>query len=79
MIKRLSATAAAIGLSTILAGCLTVNVPEGQFFYPDTRVQAEKLILVPGPAIPGAETLSLLLRTALSLQPACGRDAPTRR
>nr|WP_295234660.1 alpha/beta fold hydrolase [uncultured Brevundimonas sp.] len=59
MIKRLSATAAAIGLSTILAGCLTVNVPEGQFFYPDTRVQAEKLILAPGPAIPGAETLSL--------------------
>ncbi|WP_242078397.1 alpha/beta hydrolase family protein [Brevundimonas diminuta] len=59
MIKRLSATAAAIGLSTILAGCLTVNVPEGQFFYPDTRVQAEKLILAPGPAIPGAEILSL--------------------
>lgn len=59
MIKRLSATAAAIGLSTILAGCLTVNVPEGQFFYPDTRVEAEKLILAPGPAIPGAETLSL--------------------
>ncbi|MET3836323.1 pimeloyl-ACP methyl ester carboxylesterase [Brevundimonas sp. UYEF29] len=59
MIKRLSATAAAIGLSTILAGCLTVNVPEGQFFYPDTRVQAEKLILAPNPAIPGAEILSL--------------------
>ncbi len=59
MIKRLSATAAAIGLSTILAGCLTVNVPEGQFFYPDTRVQAEKLILAPGPAIPGAEIMSL--------------------
>lgn len=59
MIKRLSATAAAIGLSTILAGCLTVSVPEGQFFYPDTRVQAEKLILAPGPAIPGAEVLSL--------------------
>jgi len=59
MIKRLSATAAAIGLSTILAGCLTVSVPEGQFFYPDTRVQAEQLILAPGPAIPGAETLSL--------------------
>ena len=59
MIKRLSATAAAIGLSTILAGCLTFNVPEGQFFYPDTRVQAEKLILAPGPAIPGAEILSL--------------------
>lgn len=59
MIKRLSATAAAIGLSTSLAGCLTVSVPEGQFFYPDTRVQAEKLILAPGPAIPGAEILSL--------------------
>ncbi|WP_336977143.1 alpha/beta hydrolase family protein [Brevundimonas nasdae] len=59
MIKRSSAIAAAIGLSTILAGCLTVNVPEGQFFYPDTRVQAEKLILAPGPAIPGAEFLSL--------------------
>ncbi|MRL69150.1 S9 family peptidase [Brevundimonas sp. SPF441] len=59
MIKRLSATAAAIGLSTILAGCLTVSVPEGQFFYPDTRGKAEKLILAPGPAIPGAEVLSL--------------------
>ncbi|ASE40548.1 alpha/beta hydrolase family protein [Brevundimonas vesicularis] len=59
MIKRLSAAAVAIFLSTILAGCMTVSVPEGQFFYPDTRVQAEKLILAPGPAIPGAETLSL--------------------
>ncbi|WP_426023647.1 alpha/beta hydrolase family protein [Brevundimonas sp. PWP3-1b1] len=59
MIKRLSATVAALCLSGVLAGCMTVSVPEGQFFYPDARVTAEKMVLTPGPAIPGAEVLSL--------------------
>ena len=59
MIKRLSAAVAALCLSSVLPGCMTVSVPEGQFFYPDARVKAEKIDLTPGRAIPGAETLSL--------------------
>lgn len=30
-----------------LSGCMAVNVPEDAFFYPDTRMQAEKIILPP--------------------------------
>lgn len=56
MIKRLSA---AIGLASLVAGCMTVSVPEGQFFYPDARVRAEKMVLTPVPAAPGSESLSL--------------------
>ena len=56
MIKRLSAL---VGLAALLSGCVAVEVPEGEFFYPDARVKAEKMILTPGPAVAGGETLSL--------------------
>ena len=56
MIKRLSTL---VGTAALLAGCVTVEVPEGQFFYPDARVRAEKMVLTPGPAVAGGETLSL--------------------
>ncbi|GAW40843.1 Alpha/beta hydrolase family protein [Brevundimonas sp. SH203] len=56
MIKRLSAL---LGAAALLSGCVTVEVPEGEFFYPDARVKAENMVLTPGPAVAGGETLSL--------------------
>ncbi|WP_312597752.1 alpha/beta fold hydrolase [Brevundimonas sp.] len=56
MIQRLSAL---VGMAALLSGCVAVDVPEGEFFYPDARVKAEKMVLTPGPAVPGGETLSL--------------------
>lgn len=56
MVKRLSTLAC---VAALLSGCVTVDVPEGEFFYPDARVTAEKMVLAPGPAVPGGETLSL--------------------
>jgi len=53
MIKRLSALCAAL----MLSGCMTVSVPEGQFFYPNSR--AENIALPIGPAIGAGEDLSL--------------------
>mgnify|MGYP002037450470 CR=1 FL=1 len=56
MIQRLSAL---VGLAALLSGCVAVDVPEGEFFYPDARVRAEKMVLTPGPAVAGGEPLSL--------------------
>ncbi|WP_395944038.1 alpha/beta hydrolase family protein [Brevundimonas sp.] len=38
-------TAIATTLLFTLAGCMSVNVPEDAFFYPDTRVAAERITL----------------------------------
>ena len=44
-----------------LAACIQVRVPEGAFFYPNTRVEAEGITLQPGRPLPAdAEALSLL-------------------
>lgn len=56
MIQRLSAL---VGLAALLSGCVAVDVPEGEFFYPDARVRAEKMVLTPGPAVAGGEPQSL--------------------
>ena len=42
-----------------LGGCFTVDVPEGNFFYPDSRVRAEKIDLPSAPPPAGSQTLSL--------------------
>ncbi|MBJ7445912.1 MAG: alpha/beta fold hydrolase [Brevundimonas sp.] len=42
-----------------LGGCFTVEVPEGNFFYPDSRVRAEKIDLPSAPPPAGSQTLSL--------------------
>ena len=42
-----------------LGGCLSVDVAEGNFFYPDTRVQAEKMTLRPAPPPAGSDNLTL--------------------
>lgn len=41
MHRRLTILAAAV----LLSGCLSMNVPEDAFFYPDTRLAAEKITL----------------------------------
>lgn len=56
MFKRLLAVVCLAGL---VSGCMTVSVPEGQFFYPDARIKAENIVLTPGPAVSGGEVLSL--------------------
>ena len=42
-----------------LGGCFTVEVPEGNFFYPDSRVRAEKIALPSAPPPAGSQSLSL--------------------
>lgn len=46
-------------LALALAGCIKVNVPEGAFFYPEARLQAENIVLPDSDPWPGAETLSI--------------------
>lgn len=46
-------------LAVALAGCIPVNVPEGAFFYPEARLQAENIVLEDGQPWPGAEVLSI--------------------
>lgn len=58
MVKRLACSAIALAL----AGCMAVDIPEDAFFYPDTRMRAENIVL---PADIGmmfeAETLAIPL------------------
>lgn len=42
-----------------LGGCFKVNVPEGNFFYPDERVRAENMTLPDAPPPPGSQSLTL--------------------
>ena len=56
---RLTGRAAALATTLALAACVNVNVPEAHFFYPNARLAAEGTVLPAGPAIPGAEVLSL--------------------
>lgn len=46
-------------LVAALAGCINVPVPEGAFFYPEARLQAEGTVLQNGEPWPGGERLSL--------------------
>ncbi|MFN3931395.1 MAG: alpha/beta hydrolase [Brevundimonas sp.] len=48
-----AATAAA------LAACVSVNVPEDAFFWPEAQLAQQKMVLAPNPPPEGAETLSL--------------------
>jgi pimeloyl-ACP methyl ester carboxylesterase len=61
MLKPLVRTCAALALAApLLTACMTANVPEDAFFYPEARIAAEKIVLEPGAAMPAtAETLSL--------------------
>jgi pimeloyl-ACP methyl ester carboxylesterase len=50
----------ALTLALGLSGCVQVRVPEGAFFYPNTRLEAEGIELPPGPPMPGGtEALAL--------------------
>ncbi len=43
-----------------LSACISIRVPEGAYFYPETRLAAEKMVLPPGLPLPaGARTLAL--------------------
>ena len=46
-------------LALALAACMQVNVPEGAFFYPEARLQAENIVLPDSEPWPGAVTLSI--------------------
>lgn len=51
---------AVLVLSMGLPACINVRVPEGAFFYPNARVEAEGIALRPGRSMPtNAESLSL--------------------
>ncbi|HYC99521.1 alpha/beta hydrolase family protein [Brevundimonas sp.] len=52
---RLAAMTMAVGV----AGCVSVDVPEGAFFWPDARLAHENIVLEPDPAPPGSENLPL--------------------
>jgi len=58
MLKRLRSAAAAFA-ALLLAGCVSVAVEETSFFWPDSRVRAEGVVLGANPPPVGAETLSL--------------------
>jgi len=53
---RLAAIAAA---AAALSACLKVDVPEDAFFWPDSRLAAEQVVLTPNPPPAGAEALTL--------------------
>jgi len=64
MNRRLRLAAAALllsaGVAACLSGCLSMDVPEDAFFYPDARVAAEKITLPPDiPMAFDAQALSL--------------------
>lgn len=51
--------AATLALATTLSACMNVNVPEGAFFWPDARLEHDKVTLESNPPPAGAETLTL--------------------
>ena len=53
---RLAAIAAA---AAALSACLKVDVPEDAFFWPESRLAQEQIVLAPNPPPNGAETLTL--------------------
>lgn len=55
--RALSAVLCAVALG--LAGCVSLQVDEGSFFWPNERVAAETVRLPSDPPPPGAETLAL--------------------
>lgn len=59
MMSRGFGSAALIALAAMLSACVNVNVPEGAFFWPDARLEAEKVTLDSNPPPAGAETLDL--------------------
>lgn len=42
-----------------LGGCISLDVPEDNFFYPDSRIQAEQMTLPTAPPPPGSENRTL--------------------
>lgn len=57
MISRMSALAV-IAAAAVLSAC-AVNVPEDAFFWPESRLEREKIVLAANPPPEGAEALSL--------------------
>ena len=55
-VVRLAAIAAA---AAALSACLKVDVPEDAFFWPESRLAQEQIVLAPNPPPEGAETLTL--------------------
>ena len=53
---RLAVIAAA---AAALSACLKVDVPEDAFFWPESRLAQEQIVLAPNPPPEGAETLTL--------------------
>lgn len=51
---------AGLGMAAALSGCMSVNVAEDAFFYPDSRLKAENIVLPAGrPIAQAAETMTL--------------------
>lgn len=75
--RRLTILAAAAAL---LAGCMSVNVPEDAFFYPDTRLAAEQVTLPADiPMAFDSRSSACPTRAAPSALPGSAPAAPTRR
>lgn len=54
MPKRFRIVGLVLAAALPLSACLTAQVPEGAFFYPDARVAAEKIRLEPGVDLPAS-------------------------
>lgn len=59
MASRMFRLAAIVAGAAALSACLKVDVPEDAFFWPESRLAAEQVVLAPNPPPTGAEALTL--------------------
>lgn len=59
MAARLFSLAGIVAAAAALSACLKVDVPENAFFWPDSRLAQERVVLTANPPPEGAEALSL--------------------
>ena len=59
MASRMLKLAAVAVAAAVLSACLKIDVPENAFFWPETRLAQEKIIMASNPPPDGAEGLSL--------------------
>lgn len=59
MASRMFRLAAVAAAAAALSACLKVDVPEDAFFWPDSRLAAEQVVLAPNPPPAGAQALTL--------------------
>lgn len=59
MISILTRRAAAPVMAAMVAACVSVDVPERAFFWPEARLAQENIVLAPNPPPAGSESLDL--------------------